>query len=139
MNKNKILIVALAIFLLASPSIAQAADNQIEEVVVKGASLSPLAVKHLSSSVTILTQEDIAASGQPFLIDVLRRVPGIAITQSGGAGSLSDIRIRGGESDHTKVLINGIEVNDTSSAQFDFGHYPAARLSGLKSFAAARV
>ena len=132
MNKNKILIVALAIFLLASPNIAQAADNPIEEVVVKGASLSPLAVKHLSSSVTILTQEDIAASGQPFLIDVLRRVPGIAITQSGGAGSLSDIRIRGGESDHTKVLINGIEVNDTSSAQFDFGHLSSSQIERVE-------
>ena len=132
MNKNKTLIVALAIFLLASPSIAQAADNPIEEVVVKGASLSPLAVKHLSSSVTILTQEDIAASGQPFLIDVLRRVPGIAITQSGGAGSLSDIRIRGGESDHTKVLINGIEVNDTSSAQFDFGHLLSSQIERVE-------
>ena len=132
MNKNKILIVALAIFLLASPSIAQAADNQIEEVVVKGASLSPLAVKHLSSSVTILTQEDIAASGQPFLIDVLRRVPGIAITQSGGAGSLGAIRIRGGESDHTKVLINGIEVNDTSSAQFNFGHLSSSQIERVE-------
>ena len=132
MNKNKILIVALAIFLLASPSIAQAADNPIEEVVVKGASLSPLAVKHLSSSVTILTQEDIAASGQPFLIDVLRRVPGIAITQSGGAGSLGAIRIRGGESDHTKVLINGIEVNDTSSAQFDFGHLSSSQIERVE-------
>ena len=132
MNKNKTLIVALAIFLLASPSIAQAADNPIEEVVVKGASLSPLAVKHLSSSVTILTQGDIAASGQPFLIDVLRRVPGIAITQSGGAGSLSDIRIRGGESDHTKVLINGIEVNDTSSAQFDFGHLLSSQIERVE-------
>ena len=123
--------VALA-FLFIAPAALWAQEKQIEKIIVRGASLSPLALKHLSSTITILTAHDIAASGQPFLIDVLRRVPGIGITQSGGAGALGSVRIRGGESDHTKVLINGIEVNDTSSAQFDFGHLSSSQIERIE-------
>ncbi len=132
MNILKFLGAAALAFLFIAPAALWAQEKQIEEIIVKGASLSPLALKHLSSTITILTADDIAASGQPFLIDVLRRVPGIGITQSGGPGALSDVRIRGGESDHTKVLINGIEVNDASSAQFDFGHLSSSQIERVE-------
>ncbi len=134
MNRVNLLSFAGLVFLFGCPGFLSARERNIEgiEEIVVSATLSPLTAKHLSSSVTILTKEDIAASGLPFLADILRRVPGVALTQSGGAGALANLRIRGGESDHTKVLINGVEVNDASSAQFDFGSLMSSQIERVE-------
>src|SRR5690606_27997851 len=57
------------------------------------------------------------------LADILREVPGVAVNRSGGPGAVTNIRIRGAESNHTVVLIDGIEVNNPAGESFfDFGH-----------------
>ena len=53
--------------------------------------------------------------------DILRDVPGVAVSRSGAVGGLTDVRIRGAESNHTLVLIDGIEASDPYAGQFDFG------------------
>ena len=45
---------------------------------------------------------------------------------------MSAVRIRGAESDHTKVFIDGVEVNDTSSAQFNFGHLLVSQIERVE-------
>jgi vitamin B12 transporter len=52
--------------------------------------------------------------------DVLREVPGVAVSRSGSLGGFTQVRIRGGESNHTLVLIDGMEVGDPFSGEFDF-------------------
>ncbi len=56
------------------------------------------------------------------MIDYLREVPGLSITQQGGPGKISSLFMRGAKPYHTLVLIDGIEVNDPSSPNnaFDF-------------------
>lgn len=48
-------------------------------------------------------------------MDMLRAIPGFAVSQSGQRGALGQIRVRGAEADHLKVLIDGIEANDPGS------------------------
>ena len=76
------------------------------------------------SSVTVITGEQLRSSGQPLLHDALRRVPGLHVARAGSAGQQTSIFIRGTESRHTKVLLDGIPLNDPSSPSraFDFSN-----------------
>lgn len=75
----------------------------------------------LTAPVTVLTEQEILNRNQAFVTDLLRTVPSLAISQSGGGGSLTNIRLRGSEANHTLILIDGVEVNNPTDGGFDFG------------------
>jgi len=82
-----------------------------EEVVVTATRVeTPL--KEVASSVTVITAEEIEERQATELVEVLRGTPGLDVVQPGGAGSLTSVFMRGAESDHTLVLIDGIPIND---------------------------
>ena len=72
---------------------------------------------------TTITRKQIEKSGAIDIIDVLKTVPSINITQSGPKGQQASLFMRGSGSNHALVLINGVAVNDQSTTQglFDFG------------------
>ncbi|MCO6430262.1 MAG: TonB-dependent receptor, partial [Deltaproteobacteria bacterium] len=74
------------------------------------------------NSVTIITAEQIESSKQTQLIEVLKTVPGLDIVQSGGLGGNAAIFLRGANSEHTLVLVDGIEINNpiSNSRSFNF-------------------
>jgi vitamin B12 transporter len=76
----------------------------------------------LGSDVTVITAEDIERNQWRTLPDALRAVPGLYVTQNGGPGSDAAVFIRGANANHTKVLIDGVDVSDPSSPNgaFDF-------------------
>lgn len=65
--------------------------------------------------VTIVTRQDIERWQSTSVNDVLRRLPGVDIAQSGGAGQNSSIFIRGTNSSHVLVLIDGVRPISASS------------------------
>ncbi len=110
----------------ASRAIAQDASSPPVELppVVVGATLIPTPESELGTSVTVISAEEISARQQRTLPDALLAVPGLNVVQSGGPGGLTSVFIRGANSNQTKVLIDGIDVSDPSSANgaFDFAH-----------------
>ena len=64
---------------------------------------------------------EIRNRNQAYITDLLRTVPGLAVSQSGGGGSLTNLRLRGSEANHTLILIDGVEVNNPTDGGFDFG------------------
>jgi vitamin B12 transporter len=76
-----------------------------------------------ASSVTVITADDIAAQQRLTVPDALAAVPGLNVVQSGGPGGQTSVFIRGTNSNHVKVLIDGIDMSDPSNpnAAFDFG------------------
>lgn len=76
----------------------------------------------LGSSVSIITSEDISRQNLRTVVDVLRELPGLTITQQGGPGKLAYVYTRGSNSNHTLVIIDGVKMNDASSPNnaFDF-------------------
>jgi outer membrane cobalamin receptor len=62
-------------------------------------------------SATLLTGETIEARQQFTIGQALRSVPGLTVQQSGGPGTLTSLFLRGGESDYTLVLVDGIRAN----------------------------
>lgn len=75
-----------------------------------------------ASSVTVITREQIERSGQTNVAEVLRGTLGVDVVRQGGPGGLTSVFLRGANSQHTKVLLDGISLNDPSNASrlFDF-------------------
>ena len=70
----------------------------------------------VGSTVSVFDQTDLDRRGNRSVSDTLRRLPGITVSRSGGPGQLTSIRLRGTESNHVLVMIDGVEVNDPASA-----------------------
>ena len=71
----------------------------------------------------VFNKQEIEASGAKDPIDLLKLIPGLDYYQSGQKGQTGAIFIRGSESNHTLVLLNGIPINDQSTTNgiHDFG------------------
>jgi vitamin B12 transporter len=80
-------------------------------------------VEQIASSVTVITAKDIERDQRRTLPDALSTVPGLNVVQSGGPGGQTSIFMRGTNSNHTKVLIDGIDASDPSNPNrtFDIG------------------
>jgi len=108
---KSVLFSSAALIALAAPAFAQITD---EDVVVSATRI-PTPVSQIASSVTVITAADIEARQQRSLPDVLRSVPGLNIVQSGGAGGQTSLFLRGTNANHTKVLLDGIDIADPST------------------------
>ena len=115
---------------LKPKSAAVAAELPEEPVSVDPAtvSVSPTgatqSVEQVGSSVTVVTSQEIEAQQRRSANDVLKSVPGVNVVQGGGPGALTSVFIRGTNSNHSKTLIDGIDVSDPSGVNrsFNFGH-----------------
>ncbi len=76
----------------------------------------------VGSSFSVVTRQDIQQSGRANVGEVLRDVVGVDVVRQGGPGGLQSVFIRGTNSQHTKVLLDGVPINDPSNATrgFDF-------------------
>jgi vitamin B12 transporter len=115
--------VLLLIPLTAAWADASDATNDTLQAVVVTATRIPTPQIEVASSVTIVTDEDISARQIRTMPDLLREVPGLNVVQEGGPGGQTSVFMRGTNSNHTKVFIDGIDVADPSSStsSFDFG------------------
>jgi len=94
--------------------------EDVEELVVTG-SLDPLPASQIASSLTVINREEIEQRQVRYLSELLRDVPGFAVSQAGGPGSLTQVRVRGAESNQLLVMIDGIRANDPASGdEFQF-------------------
>ncbi|MDC8829959.1 TonB-dependent receptor plug domain-containing protein [Alteromonas gilva] len=121
-----------AIALACAANFACAQDSAVETITVTGSRL-PVNLSDLAASVTVLNEADIQASGATQLTDLLRGMPGISISQSGSPGALAELRLRGSETNHLLVLIDGVIVNDLSQGGLvDFAHLTAANIAKVE-------
>jgi len=115
-NIRSIATVATVWLLSVLPLSAQgqtAQQTEIEEVLVS-ASLLPIAASRSANAITVIDSEQLKNRAALSVSDLLRDVPGLAVSRSGVQGSLTQIRVRGSEANHLLVLIDGVEVNDPS-------------------------
>ena len=78
--------------------------------------------EQVTTSASVITAKDIQAQEAETVLEVLRRVPGLDVLQTGSRGTTTTVFIRGSESDHVLVLIDGVEVNSTTLGAFNFAH-----------------
>ena len=97
----------------AQPAIAdlKLRISAINETLVVSAAQIDQPLSRTPDSVTVIGGAEIDAKQQYTLGSALRSVPGLTLQQSGGPGSLTSLFTRGGESDYTLVLVDGVRVN----------------------------
>lgn len=111
----------LVVTLLTLTKTVAFSENLSPEIVITPNKLKT-PINATGSSITVITEEEIKNKNTNSIIEVLKSVPGLDIVQSGGAGGISSVFLRGANAEHTLVLIDGIEMNSPISPTraFDF-------------------
>ncbi|WP_170285855.1 TonB-dependent receptor domain-containing protein [Propionivibrio limicola] len=108
-----------------------AAESEAETIVVTATRQAQRA-NELLADVSVISREEIEAAGQSSLPELLARQPGIEFTQSGSAGSTSSLFIRGTNSEHTLVLIDGMRVNSATLGTTALSRIPLAQVDRIE-------
>src|SRR5215471_5433700 len=101
------------------------------ERVVVTATGSPVAIEEAGVAADIFTSTDFSPPRAPFVQDLLRDVPGVDVVQSGQNGAVTSVFVRGGNSNATLVLLDGVPVTDPGG-QLDFVHLTSAGLERME-------
>ena len=75
-----------------------------------------------SAANTVFTREDIDRLQPDSVTDLLRRVPGVQVSQTGGRGSLPGVYIRGTQSAQSLVLVDGQRIGSSTSGDSNLQH-----------------
>jgi len=107
----------------------------------QGQTLSPAAftttrtaqmANHSLTSVTVITREDIQKSQALTVSDILRGVAGLDVSSMGGIGKQSSVFIRGTNSDHILVLVDGIKIGSATTGTTPFEHWPLSQIERIE-------
>ena len=117
---------------LAFVSPSYSAENiKLNDIVVT-ATRTPQPREAVIADVTIIDQEEIQRSGQTTLVELLQQQPGIEIDNSGGAGKVSSIFMRGTNSNHLVVLIDGIRIQSATTGTATFENIPLNQIERIE-------
>ena len=120
-----------AVSLCLSPAVL-ASDAKTLDTLQVTASRIERPLDEALASVTVISRADIEASQAPDLLDLLGRQVGVDIARTGGPGSGSAVFLRGGNSNHSLVLVDGIRVTSTGQGVFDFAHLPLEQIERIE-------
>ncbi|HSK09036.1 MAG TPA: TonB-dependent receptor [Vicinamibacterales bacterium] len=99
--------------------------SAVTESVVVSAAHVELPLARAATSIAVLAGDGMEARQVETVADALRTVPGFAVARNGGRGAVTSVFPRGGESDFTLVLVDGVKVNAFGGG-FDFSTLYAA-------------
>ena len=125
-------------FIFSFPSLAQevAMADQQEVVeapdVVVSATKTPLSAKQVTSAVEVITGEDLQQRKVRTVSEALRWAQGLSINQSGGFGTVANVRMRGGTPEQTLVLIDGAIVNSATGGGYNFANLTSDNIERIE-------
>lgn len=114
-----------------SPVEAQEPPISLPDLVVS-ASRVAVPAEQVGSAVTVITAQDLEERQTVLVSDILRDVPGLSVNRMGGVGAVTQVRIRGAESNQTVVIIDGVEAGDPVSGEFDFSTLLASDIERIE-------
>lgn len=128
--------VGLAVFSALS---FNASANTNDDQIIVSANRFQQPVSSVLAPVTVVTREEIDKWQSNSVVDILRRLPGVDVTQSGGLGQNSTVSVRGTDAKHLLVLIDGIRLNNAGiSGQPDLNQFPVALVQRVEYIRGAR-
>ena len=124
-----------AIFLAASSGLLQADDIDTYElkpnlVVTPSRRVEPL--DQSLASVSVITREDIDLAVAEDLFELLRLQPGVDIVRAGGAGTQTSVFLRGSNSNHVLVLIDGVRVGSANTGGYAWEQLPLNQIERVE-------
>ncbi len=121
-----------ASLLLASGVRAQSGQDDEHFTILITASRFAETVDETLAPVTIITRQEIEERQASTLEEVLRAVPGVSFGNSGGVGKQTSLFLRGTESNHVLVLIDGVKVGNATSGTTPFESLPLDQIEKIE-------
>lgn len=127
---NKTIIASLTCLLFTTP--VSAAENlQLDELVVTASRIEE-SHQNVVADISVITRAEIERAGQSTLVELLQLQPGIEINNNGGPGKTSGIFIRGTNTNHVMVLVDGVRLNSATAGTTTFENLPVALIDKIE-------
>jgi vitamin B12 transporter len=121
----------LGLLVLAALQVPGGAVADQEPIIVT-ATRTPASADRTLASVTVITREDIERQQATSVAELLRGQAGVSVINNGGVGKVTSVFIRGAESDHTLVLIDGVKVGSATTGTFPFQNLPPEQIERIE-------
>lgn len=102
------------------------------DTVVVTANRQPMRVSEVLSDVSTVEREELEMAGHSTLEEILSRQPGMEITANGSSGASSNLLIRGTNSGHVLLLIDGVRVGSATSGNISWSRIPASQIERIE-------
>ena len=112
--------------------VALAGNDEQRKTVIVTATRTAQTADEVLSSVTVISREDIERRQARSVEDLLRGTQGISITNNGGPGKNTSVFMRGTESDHILVLIDGVRAGSATSGGAAYGNIPIEQIERIE-------
>jgi len=120
-------------FLVSFSSFASDAATGVgAETLVVTATRVEQPLSEVIGSVSVITRADIERRGVRSTQDLLRGETGVNVTNTGGLGKLSNIFLRGTDSEHLLVLVDGVRVGSATSGTTAFEYVPVDQIERIE-------
>jgi vitamin B12 transporter len=129
--KPHLALVGAIFFLCAEPALAESTPIPAGPIIVTAARSAQTADETLAS-VTVITRDEIERRQPQDIVDLLRTQPGIDVVRSGGPGGDIALFMRGTNSNHTLVLIDGVRVASFNTGAFDWRSLSLAQVQRIE-------
>jgi len=113
-------------------TIALSANDVYEKPIIVTATRTAQTADETLAAVTVITRQEMERLQVRSIEDLFRGLPGISIANSGGPGKLTTVFMRGTESDHVQVLIDGIRVGSATSGTTSFENIPIEQIERIE-------
>ncbi len=130
MKPRLTLVAASLSAIFASQTFAQTAATLAPVVVT--ATRTAVSLTEVLADVSIVDRDQIERSGAASVSDVLARLPGITISQTGGPASTTGVFIRGAESRFTAVFVDGVRIDSQSTGGATWESIPLAQVERIE-------
>ena len=130
MNRYHFLVVV--VLYLSLVGVALAGNDEQRKTVIVTATRTAQTADEVLSSVTVISREDIERRQARSVEDLLRGTQGISITNNGGPGKNTSVFMRGTESDHILVLIDGVRAGSATSGGAAYGNIPIEQIERIE-------
>ncbi len=104
------------VFFAVCGAYAEDSVTRLPEVLVTATGTEIPVEKAGGNSVTVITAKDIEAKKASSVADILKGLPGLDVAANGGPGTQTSVFLRGADSKNTLILVDGVMLNDPSSA-----------------------
>lgn len=120
--------------LVQAEQVMPASESDIiqHDAIIVTATRTAQTANELVSSVKVITRDEIIKSQAQSLPDLLKGMAGVHFTQSGGRGTNSSLFLRGTNSDHVIVLIDGVKVGSATSGTVAFQNLPMEQIERIE-------
>lgn len=126
------MITASSLTVMTGNAIAQSSDTTVLNPVIVTATRTARTADETIAPVTVITRHDIEATGAQNVPDVLRGTAGVDFSTNGAYGKNSGVFLRGTESDHVLILVDGVRMYSATLGTTAIQHLPLDQVERIE-------